>query len=319
MKKFISIIFLVFVFAGNAQEFKLSPYTQYLADNPFTISPAYAGIDTDIHRLRLSGVFQWVGLDDAPRTYNLSYDTRVWERSGAGGILYIDKNGNTSQTGGQISFAHHLTINDSNEQYISFGISYKFVQFKVDTSHFETYGPDADSMNDPAIGADISSFNSNFEVAVLYKLENFYFSLNASNLFNKSIKAFDDTEPKKIRNYYVYTGYVFDVNDGAFEIEPSLYFKYFESDSRSVSDINVKARKYTDDGYMWAGFNTRFINDQSFEPLSISPMLGLRKQKFYVAYGFQYNINEAVALNNTGTHLLTLGYDFDHSRGNSRW
>ncbi len=69
---------------------------------------------------------------------------------------------------------------------------------------------------------------------------------------------------------------------------------------------------------MWAGLSARFINDQSFEPLYFSPLLGLKKQRFYVGYGFQYNINESQELNNGGTHLLTIGYDFDRTQ-NTRW
>jgi hypothetical protein len=44
MKK---IIFTVLVLAGlavNGQEVNLPPLTQYLADNPFLISPTFAGI-----------------------------------------------------------------------------------------------------------------------------------------------------------------------------------------------------------------------------------------------------------------------------------
>jgi len=312
MKKIAIIILLLITGIAGAQEFKLAPYTQYLVENPFIISPAYAGT-SEMNRLRLSGVFQWVGLADAPNTQTLSYDAHVLDKSGVGGILYIDKNGNTSQIGGQLSFAHHLTINDANNQYISFGLSYKFTQFKLDVSDFD------DPNNDPNIGANISSFNSNFDAAFLYELQGFYFSFNAANILNKSVKVFDDTEPKKLRNYYIYTGYVFDISDGEYEVEPSLYFKLFESDSRSITDFNVKGKKITDDGYYWAGFSTRFINDQSFEPLAIVPMLGLKKSDFYVGYAFQYNINEAKELNNGGTHMLTLGYDFESKRGSPRW
>ncbi len=312
MKKILIIALLLITGLSKAQEFKLAPYTQYLVENPFIISPAYAG-EGEMNRLRFSGAFQWVGLEDAPNTQTLSYDTHVLERSGVGGVLYRDKNGNTSQIGGQLTFAHHLTINDANAQYISFGLSYKFTQFKIDVSDFENVG------DDPSIGGDISSFNSNFDAAFLYKLERFYISFNAANILNKSVKAFDDTEPEKLRNYYVYTGYIFELEDGLYEIEPSIYFKLFESDSRSITDINVKGKRITDDGYYWAGFSTRFINDQSFEPLAIVPMLGLKKQDFYVGYAFQYNINEANELNHGGTHMLTLGYDFESKRGNSRW
>ncbi len=312
MKRSVIILIMLFTFTAQAQEFTMNPYTMYLVENPFTISPAYAGIDEDIHRLRVSGAFQWAGMEDAPNTQTLSYDTRVWEKSGIGGILYNDTNGNTSQIGGQLSYAHHLIIKQENEQYISFGISYKFVQFRIDVSDFENAG------DDPNIGADISSFNSNFEAAFLYQLEKFFFSFNASNILDKDVKVFDESEPQKLRNYYAYTGYTFLLEEGIYELEPSLYFKYFESDGRSETDLNFKARKITEDGYLWAGISGRFINDQSFKPLYFSPMLGLKKQKFYAAYGYSYNINESQALNSSGTHLLTLGIDFQHSK-NARW
>ena len=112
MKKVIIILILLISFNVEGQEFKLAPYTQYLVENPFVISPAYAGF-SNAQRLRLSGAFQWVGLSDAPNTQTLSYDAPVLESSGIGGILYNDRNGNTSQIGGQLSFAHHLTINES--------------------------------------------------------------------------------------------------------------------------------------------------------------------------------------------------------------
>jgi len=311
MKKIIVIAILLLSLMTKAQEFKLTPYTQYLVENPFVISPAYAGF-SDVQRLRLSGVFQWVGLANAPNTQTLSYDAPILDRSGVGGILYNDTNGNTSQIGGQLSFAHHLTLNDSNEQYLSFGLSYKFVQFKIDVSDFDNPN------DDPNIGADISSFNSNFDAAVLYNIGRYFFSFNAANILNKNLKAFDTSEPKKLRNYYIYTGYVFLLNEGIIELEPSLYFKYYESDGRSTTDINIKAKRITDDGYYWIGLSTRFINDQGFDPAAVVPMLGLKKSKFYVGFAYQYNINEASELNHAGTYLITLGYDFNSKRG-SRW
>ncbi len=312
MKRIIVIIILMSASLGYAQEFKLTPYTQYLVENPFLISPAYAG-DSEMNRLRLTSAFQWVGLDNAPNTQTLSYDAHILEKSGIGGVFYVDRNGNTSQIGGQLSFAHHLTLKSSNEQYLSFGLSYKFTQFKIDFSDFD------DPNNDPLLGSDLSSTNHNFDAAVLYKIERFFFSFNAANILNKSLKVFDESEPKKLRNYYIYTGYNFQLDEGIWELEPSLYFKYFESDQRSITDVNIKAKRITDDGYYWAGFSGRFINDQSFEPLAITPLLGLKKKDFYVGYAFSYNINEANELNHGGTHMLTLGYDFESRRGSPRW
>ncbi|NNC69382.1 MAG: type IX secretion system membrane protein PorP/SprF [Flavobacteriaceae bacterium] len=318
MKK-ILIILIACTFTAQAQEFKLSPYTQYLAENPFVISPTYAGIDSEMSRLRLAGVAQWLGLDNAPNTQTLSFDTRLNnERSGVGVLLYNDKNGNTKQIGGQLSYAHHLTLNDANEQYLSLGISYKFNHFKIDTDNFFTGNPD-EPVDDPGVGASPSTSNHNFEFGFLYRLEEFFFSLNASNILNKSVSIFDNSEPLKLRNYYVYTGYKFIGKNQEYEYEPSLYFKLFEGDGRSITDVNFKARKITDTGYIWAGVNGRFFNDQSFEFSSIAPLLGLKKDQFYVGYAFQWNIGNATDFNSSGTHMITLGFDFENGRGGAGW
>ncbi len=314
MKKYFYIAILAFTITANSQELKLSPYSIYLVENPFVISPAYAGVD-DVHKLRLSGVAQWVGLKDAPLTQSVSYDTRFSERSGAGIIVYNDRNGNTKQLGVQLSYAHHLTIDDTNDQYLSFGISYKFNQIKFDTSNFDNQsGP-----VDPHIGADKSTANHNFEVGALYRIERFFVSFNASNILGKKADDFDFNEPLRLRNYYVYTGYTFESKNQEYEYEPSIYFKYFESDGRSATDLNFKARKHTEDGYMWAGISGRFFNDQGFEPASIVPMFGLNKKDFYVGVGYQLNINESRELSKAGTPLITLGYNFATSRNNSSW
>ena len=239
MKKVIYIILFACTFLVNAQEFKLSPYTQYLIENPFVISPVYAGFDPDVNRLRISGVSQWVGFKNAPSEQTISFDTRLNnDKSGVGIIIYNDKNGNTKQVGAQLSYAHHLILNDANDQYLSLGISYKFNHFKIDTKDF-TNGS-GDPIDDPGVDAGQSTANHNFEFGFLYRIEKFFFTLNASNILNKNIKIFGRTEPIKLRNYYVYTGYTFISNSEEYEYEPSIYFNYFEGDKRSVTDLNVK-------------------------------------------------------------------------------
>ncbi len=44
--------------------------------------------------------------------------------------------------------------------------------------------------------------------------------------------------------------------------------------------------------YYWIGVSLRSLVDQDFKSLSASPMLGLKKSNFYVAYGYLVNVNE---------------------------
>ena len=299
MKNFYLITLLVFVFSSlKAQELTIPTYSQYLADNPFVISPAYAGIGDHV-KVRVNGLTQWVGIKDAPDMQSLVADTRLGQRSGLGMFLYNDSNGFTHQKGAKISFAHHLILSRHPDQFLSFGISYNLNQFRIDTEEF--------NVTDPSIENDRKLTNHNFDVAALYRFEDFYFSFNANNILPKNGDNFGLNEPLKLRNYQVYSGYVFKQGrQDSFEIEPSTYIQYFESDQRSTTDLNVRFRFLDQEDYYWVGLSYRFLNDQALEPLNVSPMLGLKKSNFYFAYSYQVITNE-LTNNNSGTHMVTLG------------
>jgi type IX secretion system PorP/SprF family membrane protein len=309
MKKFILIYFLMAVTSGYSQELNLPVFTQYLADNPFSISPTYAGIGDNL-RIRANGLTQWVGIKDAPDNQSLYADMRILDRSGVGISLYNDKNGNTRQTGAKISFAHHLTLDYYSKQYLSFGISYNINTFKIDIDKFNS-GTGIPAGLDPAITNNRQLSNMNFDIGALYRNKDFYFSLNAGNILDKNIDKFYREEPALLRNYQIYTGYIIRGNGKErFEFEPSVYYQLFESDKRSSTGINLKYRQFNNyDDYFWVGASYRFLNDQLLKPLMIGPMAGFKKSNFYFGYSYQASLTKIGAYN-SGTHVVTIGLDF---------
>lgn len=308
MKKFIITILLIIVTSGYSQELNLPVFTQYLADNPFVISPTYAGIGDNL-RIRANGLTQWVGIKDAPNNQSLYADFRILDRSGVGISLYNDSNGYTKQIGGKISFAHHLILDYYSKQYLSFGISYNFNNFKIDISQFKyTY---ENPMPDPGITNDRYLANNNFEIGALYRNKGYFLSFNISNILKKKISQFTGVEPALLRNYQVYTGYVFKGSGyDRVEYEPSIFYQQFASDKRSSTDINFKYRKFNSfDDYFWIGVSYRFLNDQVFKPLTLGPMAGFKKSNFYFGYSYQASLNQIGAYN-SGTHVITIGLDF---------
>lgn len=292
-------------FLGQAQELTLPQLSQYLADNPFVMSPTYSGIGDHI-KVRVNGLTQWVGIEDAPDTQSLAADARLGNRSGLGMLLYNDSNGETKQRGARISFAHHLTLDKYEDEFLSFGLSYNFNQFRIDIQNFDS--------PDPGVTDDRATTNHNFDVGVLYRLNKFYFSVNASNLLDKDLTKFNPVfEPNRLRNYYVYTGYRYTKNKNSrLEIEPSVFFQWFESDGRSVTDLNTKFRYYDFEDYYYAGVTYRFLNDQIGDPLYIAPIVGLKKSNFYFGYSYQIILNEILGYS-TGTHVVTLGMDLSRA------
>ncbi len=300
MKRLIIAVFILFLTKSFSQELNLPVFTQYLADNPFVVSPAFAGIGDNV-RVRVNGLTQWVGIKDAPQNQSLYADMRIADRSGVGLSLYNDSNGFTKQAGAKFSFAHHIILDYYSKQYLSFGISYNINTFRIDISNY--------NILDPIINTDRYISNNNFDLSLLYRIGGFYTSFNANNILTKPIRNFRGIEPSLLLNYQLYSGYVFR-NDNRVEIEPSAYFQYYQSDKRSSTDFNIKIRKYDrNDNYIWGGISYRFLNDQLLKPLQVGPMLGLKHANFYFGYSYQKTLNELSAYDN-GTHVITLGFDF---------
>ncbi|TCP21469.1 type IX secretion system PorP/SprF family membrane protein [Tenacibaculum skagerrakense] len=299
MKKY-RIIPILFLLATKlfGQEIDLPQYVNHMADNPFLISPAYAGIGSGL-QVRLNGVSQWIGVENAPDTQSLSLEARLAERFGGGLTMFNDQNGFTSQKGVRLSLASHLTLSNVYDSFLSFGLSYSFIQFGIDTSENNTPQPVPDRVLN----------SSNFDISMLYRFDRFAFSANVVNLLDKNIEDFSTGEPRVLRRYSVYTNYNHRINRDT-ELEPSAFVEYFEASKRSRTDLNVKLRKKIFNGYVWGGLSYTFLNDQFFTPNAIAPLFGIKKDKFYVSYGFSITVNEIVGFNN-GTHMITLGFDYD--------
>lgn len=302
MKKIVLISFLFLaVTSGYGQELNIPVFTQYLADNPFVISPTYAGIGDNL-RIRANGLTQWVGIKDAPDNQSVYGDFRIANQSGVGISFYNDKNGNTNQAGAKFSFAHHIILDYYSKQYLSFGMSYNINTFSIDVGNLDQI---------PGVTDGRKTSNNNFDVGFLYRKDNFYLSLNGANILSKDIDQFSGykIEPNLLLNYQVYSGYVIKTNNYA-EIEPSVYFQHFASDGRSSTDLNVKYRKYNNNNdYYWVGASYRFLNDQVLKPLNLGPMAGFKKSIFYFGYSYQMTFNEMASFN-SGTHMITIGLDF---------
>ncbi len=56
--------------------------------NYYLVDPAVAGAER-CHHLMLTGKFQWVGMEDAPRVQTLSFRTRIIKNIGLGAYIYL--------------------------------------------------------------------------------------------------------------------------------------------------------------------------------------------------------------------------------------
>lgn len=295
-------------------------YSQYMM-NGFLLNPAVAGAE-GFTALNLTGREQWLGFDNAPKTYAFSGQTRITRSSylakilsirnrtrrrrpsgrvGLGGYVYSDKNGAISRTGAQFAYAYHIFIENSQ---LSFGLSGSLFQFKADVGQSDF----TDDIYDPLVSDKNTILIPDANFGVYYSTYYYYVGFSATQLLQSAIKFGDKTSSnyQMLRNYYLTGGYKFDLQND-FEIEPSVLLKTTEN-LTFQADINVKGYYRQD---YWVGLSYRSSG-------ALVTMIGLKYDKYHFGYAFDYSFN-TLSKYSFGSHEIMLGIKFGDNRRRYRW
>lgn len=271
-------------------------------------------------KVRLTARQQWFGQDDAPSLQTLSFNTRIGEsQSGVGAIVFNDKNGYHSQTGGYLTYAHHIMFsrNEIDLNMLSFGLSAGFIQYKLDETEFLSQG------YDPLIaGVEQSATNFNVDFGFSYHFLDFYAHATVKNLLKNDGVNFNEQglSYNNLRTYLLSVGNTFSRYGSDWSFEPSIMFMYKDETEESSFDLNMKVYKEMDFGKLWGGLSYRRsldgaeyldgsgINDQKLQ--YFTPFIGIDYDNFTFAYTYSYQAN-SVVFDNGGFHQITLGYNFN--------
>lgn len=192
-------------------------YTQYMY-NTIAVNPAYAGSRgvlsiTGLHRS------QWVGLDGAPNTQTLNFNTPVSERVGVGLSIVNDEIGNGTNQETYFDGVFSYTIPTSETGKLSFGLKAGGHLMNIDFTKLQNYNNEATTLGLSNID---KKFSPNFGAGVYYHTDHFYVGLSVPNFLKTehfSNSASSNTFlAQELMNFYMITGYVFDLN-------PNLRFK----------------------------------------------------------------------------------------------
>ena len=286
------ILFIAVMQLTNAQS-GIPVYSDYLSDNYYLLHPSMAGA-ANCAKLRLTARNQWFGQPDAPALQTLSYNGAFGEKSGAGVILFNDKNGYHAQKGMKVSYAHHLLFSRDyiDLNMLSFGISAGFIQSSIDERIFDSNNPGYD----PAIGNILQrSSYFNMDIGASYNFLDFYAHLTVKNVLASKRDLYTGAEPVDLRRVILNSGYTFG-DKSAVLWEPSFMFQYVTQTNEKYMDFNMKAYKEMDFGMLWGGLSYRtsldgaqYIagNAVSNQRLQyVTPIVGLNFGKFMFSYLF---------------------------------
>lgn len=303
------LVLLLFISQLSFSQEGIAVYSDYLSDNYYLIHPSMAGA-ANCAKVRVTARQQWFGNDDAPALQTASFNGRIGEQSGAGIILFNDKNGYHSQRGFKVTYAHHIMFSrsDVDLNQLSFGMSAGLVQSQLDQSEFEGFDP----IIDGAIQKD-SYFN--VDVGASYNYLEFYTHFTVKNLLASKRDIYTEAESNNLRKYLLSAGYVFG-NSEKLQWEPSFLFQYTDQTNEKLVDLNIKLYKDFDFGKLWGGLSyrrsfdaTQYLDGGSVKTQRlqyITPLVGLNFKNFVFAYTYSHLVGD-VKFDQGGFHQITLG------------
>ena len=318
-KLFCKIAFVFFstfslVFHGQ-QDMTFSMYMF----NPTFVNPAAAGY---LDRPQLSSIFryQWVGVDGAPRSGNVSFHTPLKNKNMAlGGTLKYDKLGLYNNIGLDLNYAYRLKLDENTR--LSFGLMGSLFMINDGAANAKTINPEGFQS--------ATAYLPNFGAGLFLMNKRYFVGGSVPHLLNLRISDIRldsavKTASKIYNHYFASAGYVFG-NEEGLKIKPQIFFKLSDNSSPNI-DINlnflIKER-------FWIGAGFRSGGDVISEVGQYDQIVGFRGEaiigifkmlvtnKIEVGYAYDYHLSR---LNNatTGSHEIFLGLNFGELGSNSQ-
>lgn len=279
-------------------------FTQYWAV-PSYYNPAATG-EIDFVRIRGGARLQWLGIDNAPKSFMASADTpfKIGKKRIGVGL-------NMSQE----------SLGLFSNMLINLQASYKFRLFKGTLSiglqggYFsskfkgtEVYIPDGDDFHESGDEAiplrDMTGNSFDLSAGLWYSHKYFNIGISGLHLLEPTV-SFDSEgsesaemvqyETKLRRSIYLISNGNIALKNTLFELQPSLMLK------SDFSRFSVEATfRATYKKLFWAGIGYRY-ND------AVSAMIGAEFKNFFIGYSYDYPTS-AISKVSSGSHELIIGY-----------
>ncbi|WP_304200249.1 type IX secretion system membrane protein PorP/SprF [Flavobacterium alvei] len=292
--KFIGLILVLLSGISYAQQD--SQYTQYMY-NTIVINPAYAGSREAMSIFALHRT-QWVGLDGAPVTNNISVHTPInGSNVGLGLSVVNDRIGPSDENNIAVDFSYSIRASDRYK--LSFGLKASANLLNVDFTKLNIYNP-----GDPRFQGNIDNkFSPNIGAGIYLHSDNTYFGLSAPYLFetNHYDKAASNSSSSFVArekiHYYFIAGHVFDLSESV-KFKPSILTKMVQGAplQLDLSGNFLINEKFT------AGLAYRW--DASFSGLAGFQV----SDSWFIGYAYDLDTTK-LANYNSGSHEIFLRYE----------
>jgi len=308
--------------AGELAAQQLPLYSQYVL-NSFLVNPAMAGYD-GYTSFNTTARQQWLGFNEAPRTYSASWQTRVLKRSwkivnpplrnenvlrpstkgrvGLGAYILNDVNANVARTGASFTYAYHIYLNN---RQLSFGLAAKLFQYRINREEL-TFSEDGDPVMDGNFK--MVAYSPDADFGVLFWDPSYFVGFSISNLMQTYVKIGGNgiADFKTFRHYWLMGAYRFELSN-MLTLEPGVLLKTTEN-WNPQGDFTVKLY-FTEQ--FWGGLSYRTNQ-------SAILLLGVKIDGLYFGYSFDWAFSE-IGHFNYGSHEVTLSYKLGDNARRYKW
>lgn len=279
-------------------------FTQYYAVT--TYYNAGATGDTDFVRLRGGTRLQWMGIDNAPKTFLVTGDMPfkfIGKRFGTGLVMQQESLGlyKNLNIAAQLSYKHKLFGG-----VLSAGLQVGIISETFKGS--EVYIPDDDdyheSTDDAIPTTDLTGTSLDLGLGVYFTHKLFWAGVSCQHLNNPTITFNAESgESTNEKNYefkagrilYFMAGSNIPVKNTLFEVIPSVLVKSDFTFTTAEITGRVRWRKF-----LSLGVGYRYDD-------AVSLVLGAELKNFYIGYSYDYPTS-AISKASSGSHEIFAGY-----------
>lgn len=263
-------------------------YTQYM-HNTMSFNPAYTG-SQKFASLTFLARTQWVGVEGAPDTQVLSYDTGLnWRNLGLGFNLLNDQIGPTRELYLDGNLSYKIRVSEKGN--LALGMKFGIRNINVDWGKVDQM----DQGDENAIN--VNKYLPTLGAGLYYYTDHFYLGASVPNFLKQNHYEKSDVAIERLHLFGI-IGFVFDLSEQV-KLKPTGLVKVVEGAPISV-DVSANVLFYN---RFYVGLAWRW--DDAY-----SAMAGCYvTNRFLIGYGYDLTSSN-YEITNSGTHEILLQYRF---------
>ncbi len=277
----------------SAQSQQIFKVAQFVKHN-YLYNPAAAGAED---KSSVGAVYRkmWSGMPGGPQTTFLYGDHYYASKNtGVGVMLYTDKTGPTSRTGGQVDVSYSIDFKEGKR--LMFGLAGMFMQYRIDKASFSHYIP-----NDPLLASDGTELKGDAAAGIYYRSNTLNIGFSVQQLLQSKlnfIKSTSNPEGRLYRHYYLAGHYNWRTDEDNVIVPHFSLLAVSGSPVEAEAGVMIEHKKL-----LWAGLGYHY--KQSFTAL-----LGVNiKKQLALGYAYQqYRTPLSVFEDGGAAHEISLRY-----------